>query len=82
MSPTLFGTCFTATLTRGYLPDYIRGLPQRLQHEDIDYLAAKRALTIPDVELRNQLLKSYIHYVHPYMPLLDLDEFSADHCAQ
>jgi hypothetical protein len=59
----------------GFLPDYIRGLPPRLQHEDIDYLAAKGALTLPDVELRNELLKSYIHYVHPYMPLLDLDEF-------
>jgi hypothetical protein len=61
--------------TRGFLPDYIRGLPQRLQRDDIDYLAAKGALTIPDVDLRNELLKAYVHYVHPYMPLLDLDDF-------
>ncbi|KAJ5199619.1 hypothetical protein N7472_004823 [Penicillium cf. griseofulvum] len=59
----------------GFLPDYIRGLPARLQKEDIDYLAVKGALTIPDVPLRNELLKSYIHYVHTYMPLLDLEEF-------
>lgn len=59
----------------GFLPDYIRGLPARLQKEDIDYLAVKGALTIPDVTLRNELLKSYIHYVHTYMPLLDLEEF-------
>ncbi|KAF4765681.1 hypothetical protein HAV15_003835 [Penicillium sp. str.  len=59
----------------GFLPDYIRGLPARLQKEDIDYLAVKGALTIPDVALRNELLKSYIHYVHTYMPLLDLEEF-------
>lgn len=58
-----------------YLPDYIRGLPTRLQKEDIDYLAAKGALTIPDVTLRNELIKAYIHYVHTYMPLLDLEEF-------
>ena len=57
------------------LPDYIRGLPARLQKEDIDYLAMKGALTIPDVTLRNELLKSYIHYVHTYMPLLDLEDF-------
>jgi hypothetical protein len=63
------------TPTHAFLPDYIRGLPQRLQRDDIDYLAAKGALTIPDVNLRNELLKAYIHYVHPYMPLLDLDEF-------
>lgn len=57
------------------LPDYIRGLPSRLQKEDIDYLAMKGALTIPDVGLRNELIKSYIHYVHTYMPLLDLEDF-------
>ncbi|KAJ5099094.1 hypothetical protein N7532_006095 [Penicillium argentinense] len=59
----------------GFLPDYIRGLPARLQKEDIDYLAAKGALSIPDVTLRNELLKAYVHYVHTYMPLLDLEEF-------
>ncbi|KAJ5628334.1 hypothetical protein N7490_010562 [Penicillium lividum] len=58
-----------------YLPDYIRGLPARFQKEDIDYLAAKGALTIPDATLRNELMKAYIHYVHSYMPLLDLEEF-------
>lgn len=67
-----FGNSRTAS---GFLPDYIRGLPARLQKEDIDYLAAKGALTIPDVSLRNELLKAYIHYVHTYMPLLDLEEF-------
>ncbi|RJE25414.1 Transcription factor [Aspergillus sclerotialis] len=58
-----------------FLPDYIRGLPPRLQKEDIDYLTMKGALTIPDVVLRNELIKSYIHYVHTYMPLLDLEDF-------
>jgi hypothetical protein len=57
------------------LPDYIRGLPPRLQKEDIDYLGMKGALTVPDVGLRNELLKSYVHYVHTYMPLLDLEDF-------
>lgn len=57
------------------LPNYIRRLPQRLQAEDLNYLQAKGALTIPDRTLRDELLKAYIHYVHPYMPLLDLEEF-------
>lgn len=57
------------------LPDYIRRLPQRLKTEDLNYLAAKGALTIPEKQLRDELLKAYIHYVHPYMPLLDLEEF-------
>lgn len=67
-----FGNSRPAT---GYLPDYIRGLPARLQKEDVDYLAVKGALTIPDITLRNELIKAYIHYVHTYMPLLDLEEF-------
>ncbi|KAJ6120272.1 hypothetical protein N7523_004552 [Penicillium sp. IBT 18751x] len=67
-----FGSNRTAN---GYLPDYIRGLPARLTKDDIDYLAAKGALSIPDVSLRNELLKAYVHYVHTYMPLLDLEEF-------
>lgn len=60
---------------RSFLPEYIRGLPQRLQRDDVEYLVTKGALTIPDTTLRNELLKAYIYYVHPYMPLLDLEEF-------
>ena len=65
----------SSSAANDYLPDYIRGLPQRFQKEDIDYLTVKGALTIPDVPLRNELLRSYVHYVHPYMPILNLDEF-------
>lgn len=59
----------------GLLPDYISPLPQRFQKEDIDYLAAKGALTLPDLNLRNELLKSFVHYVHPYLPILNLEDF-------
>lgn len=71
LDPSFGSSCSTG----GFLPDYIRGLPARLQKDDIDYLTVKGALTIPDVTLRNELLKAYIHYVHTYMPLLDLEEF-------
>jgi hypothetical protein len=43
--------------------------------DDIEYLQKKGALTIPDAGLRNELLRSYAQYVHPYMPLLDLKDF-------
>jgi hypothetical protein len=43
--------------------------------DDIEYLQKKGALTIPDTGLRNELLRSYVQYVHPYMPLLDLKDF-------
>ncbi|KAM5469102.1 hypothetical protein MauCBS54593_004454 [Microsporum audouinii] len=61
--------------SRTTLPDYIRALPGKFMAEDIDYLDRKGALTIPSDSLRNELLKSYIQYVHAYMPLLDLDDF-------
>ncbi|EZF33974.1 hypothetical protein H109_03942 [Trichophyton interdigitale MR816] len=60
---------------RNSLPDYIQPLPCKFLTEDIDYLELKGALTIPSDSLRNELLKSYIQYVHTYMPLLDLDDF-------
>ena len=62
-------------MVKGVLPEYIRPLPAKFQDDDIDFLHAKGALTIPNVDLRNELLKSYVQYVHNYMPLLDLDEF-------
>jgi hypothetical protein len=71
----IMGPSPTAHVAKGVLPDYIRPLPAKFLEVDIDFLQAKGALDIPEVELRNELLKSYIQYVHPFMPLLDLDEF-------
>ncbi|KAJ5465297.1 uncharacterized protein N7458_000983 [Penicillium daleae] len=54
------------------LPGFVRKPSSRLQVEDVDYLALTGALTVPDTELRNELLKAYVHYVHPSMPILDI----------
>lgn len=48
----------------------------KLGPEDIEYLALKGALTVPGAELRNELLKSYLHYVHPCMPILELSDLT------
>lgn len=60
---------------RGALPLYIRPLPSRYDIVDVDYLEAKGALRIPDLELRTELIKAYVRFVHPFMPLLELDDF-------
>ena len=57
------------------LPGYFKPLPQRLTTIDIDYLYTEGALILPAIPLRNALLQSYVEYVHPYMPLLELHEF-------
>lgn len=41
---------------------------------DIDYLFAKGALSLPETLVRNALLRSYVEYVHPYMPLVEIHE--------
>ncbi|KAE9979715.1 hypothetical protein BLS_009528 [Venturia inaequalis] len=58
------------------IPHYIKPLPARIGPDEAAYLEKKGALTIPGVTLRNELLKSYIEFVHPYMPLIDLYEFA------
>ncbi|OQU95412.1 Fungal specific transcription factor domain-containing protein [Cladophialophora immunda] len=75
----------TITLSRGIasptappfpaLPAYINPLPSRFGHDDIIYLQNKGALSIPDEELRNELLRNYAEYMHPFMPLLDVHKF-------
>lgn len=56
------------------LPDYLKPLPQRMTSVDIDYLFAKGALSLPEIPVRNALLRSYLEYVHPYMPLIEVHE--------
>jgi hypothetical protein len=59
------------------LPSYIKPLPDRFGNDDITYLQNKGALTIPNVELRNELIRCYAEVIHPFMPLLDMHDFVA-----
>lgn len=63
-----------APLLKHQLPAYLKPLPQRMTSVDIDYLYAKGALSLPETTIRNALLRSYIEYVHPYMPLIEAFE--------
>jgi hypothetical protein len=57
------------------LPPFVRPLPSKISPEDVRYLHAKGALSIPCISLQNALLRAYIEFVHPYMPLMDLVPF-------
>jgi hypothetical protein len=59
----------------GPLPAYIKPLPQRMAADDITHLWKKGALAIPETAFRDELLRSYIEFVHPYMPLIELHDF-------
>lgn len=57
------------------LPKYVPAIHNRVLAEDIEYLQKKGAFLIPDTNLKNELLRCYVQYVHPYLPLLELDDF-------
>ncbi|KAK8135845.1 fungal-specific transcription factor domain-containing protein [Apiospora sp. TS-2023a] len=59
------------------LPGFIRPLPSKIAPEDVNYLHMKGALTLPSPSLQNALLRAYVEYVHPYMPLMELHDFLA-----
>ncbi|KAL2205949.1 hypothetical protein CC79DRAFT_1397931 [Sarocladium strictum] len=56
------------------LPAFIRPLSRRLTTQDISYLQAKGALSVPPPECRESLIWCFFEYVYPFMPVVDLDE--------
>jgi hypothetical protein len=66
---------FGQRLPSGQLPRFIKPLPAKIGPEEISYLEKKGALTVPKGTLRSEMLRAYVEFVHPYMPLLDLHDF-------
>lgn len=56
-------------------PRFLKPLPERIAPEDLEFLRFRGALSIPESGLRNELLRSYIQWVHSFMPVLNLQEF-------
>lgn len=56
-------------------PRYLKPLPSRIAPDDVEFLRHKGALTIPENELRDELLRCYVQWVHNFMPMLNLREF-------
>jgi hypothetical protein len=55
------------------LPSYI-ALPEKsISPEDWDHLKRRGVFDIPDAPLRDLLLQAYAKWVHPFMPMLDLE---------
>lgn len=43
--------------------------------DNFRYLQETGILSVPEKSLRNALLESYIEFVHPYMPVVELHDF-------
>ncbi|OQU96910.1 Fungal specific transcription factor domain-containing protein [Cladophialophora immunda] len=48
--------------------------PGHLDTRDLEYLRDKGAFCVPSVRLRLEIIRCYVQYMHPYMPLLDADK--------
>jgi hypothetical protein len=61
--------------SRYHLPSYITPCPSHLDEHDLEFLARKDCLTIPDDQLRDELIRIYVFVVYPFMPAVDLVGF-------
>lgn len=55
------------------LPHFLYPIPRGISAVDAAYLGSKGAFMLPPEPLQNGLLQSYVEYVHPYMPAVDLE---------
>lgn len=62
-------------LSAATLPDNIKPLPARIDSEESEFLYSRGALSLPSMQLRNEILRSYTEYVDPFMPVMNLVEF-------
>lgn len=73
----LLSSLMPPTMPTYSLPLYIKPLPSKLDLQDIVYLEKKGALTIPASGFRDELLKSFVEFIYPYMPLLSVHDLVA-----
>lgn len=58
------------------LPGYIQPIRDQLDPEDVRFLEQKKAFAVPHRSLQDELLFNYTLYVHPFLPVLDLEDFT------
>jgi hypothetical protein len=56
------------------LPPCFQPIPTHLKDADVGYIRTKGALDIPHERLRNETIRCYLEYIHPFLPLLDSEE--------
>ncbi|RVX65940.1 hypothetical protein B0A52_09825 [Exophiala mesophila] len=56
------------------LPNFVTPIKPGRCHQYSSFLAAERAFELPPPRLRNAIITSYVHFVHPQLPLVDVHE--------
>lgn len=73
----LLGPTWALPPYNNILPPYLQEPSSSLGKEDLDFLVLKGALDVPDPGFAREIFKAYIRHIHPHIPFLDLDCFSA-----
>ncbi|KAJ9418958.1 fungal-specific transcription factor domain-containing protein [Fusarium oxysporum] len=55
------------------------GIVASLDPEDQEYLRRKGAFVFPEARVRDSLVRAYFHYVHPFFPIIDVQDFLHKH---
>ncbi|EXJ79243.1 hypothetical protein A1O3_08744 [Capronia epimyces CBS 606.96] len=56
-------------------PSYIQPPQPDIRPDDVEFLNRRGALTLPQPELQDQLLRCFVLFVYPSMPTVDLEDF-------
>lgn len=56
------------------IPSYVKPARHGFSTDDTAFLAGRGALTVPEVAIRDELIRSFVLYVHPYMPVVNLQD--------
>jgi hypothetical protein len=59
------------------LPAYITPLPITFDLDDLQVLVQRNALAFPPTDIANDMIRSFMCYVYPLLPILRLDDFLA-----
>jgi hypothetical protein len=51
----------------------------RLTDGDLEYLVERKAFSLPCYHIRDKLFASFLLYVYPYVPCLDVQKFHNNH---
>lgn len=69
------GTTQWPQILEAQLPGFIMSFPRIMGRDELCYLKRKNALQIPQCRLRCEIFRSYLEFVHPYMPVIDVHQF-------
>jgi hypothetical protein len=72
---TFVREAFHGNDTSPNLPPYLTPLPRSLDSETMHFLATKDTFSLPSTEFRDICLSRYIEFVHPLLPVLNLNNF-------